>query len=111
VVQQPTEGDNPALTQERMRALGLRPTADPDLLVEDRVWDIYAPLPSTDARGVAGGIASKIKIRQTDRVAVDLRSTSVTEVPVRAALRAEPLRGLKEVITLTEQGLGRPFRP
>jgi Contact-dependent growth inhibition CdiA C-terminal domain len=109
VIQQPTIGENPALTPERMRALGLRDTADPDLLVEGRVFDIYTP-ERDDADTVWQGIADKVAVRsQADRVAIDLRGTSLTEADVRAALRANRISGLKEVITLTDRGLGRAF--
>lgn len=108
VIQQPTIGDNPALTPERMRTLGLRETADPDLLVEGRVFDIYRPLGS-DVATTWKGISDKVANRQTDRIALDLRGTSLTEADVRAALRANRISGLAEVITLTDRGLGRAF--
>ena len=108
VIQQPTVGENPALTPERMRSLGLRETADPDLLVEGRVFDIYTP--ERDNVDTAWqGIADKVAKGQADRIALDLRGTSLTEADVRAALRANRVPGLKEVITLTDLGLGRAF--
>jgi hypothetical protein len=109
VIQQPTVGENAALTPERMRAFGLRETADPDLLVEGRVFDIYTP-ERDDAGTVWQAIAGKVVVnRQADRIAIDLRGTSLTEADVRAALGANRIRGLKEVITLTDRGLGRAF--
>jgi hypothetical protein len=45
------------------------------------------------------------------RVVVDLRQTAQTQASVCAALRNEPVRNLKEVIFLTKDGLGQPFRP
>ncbi|MDQ8726859.1 hypothetical protein [Bradyrhizobium sp. LHD-71] len=109
VIEQPAAGENPILTTERMRALGLRERAKPDLLVEGRVFDIYTP-EKDDVRSVRDGIAKKVvRYNQTDRVVVDLRGTSVIEADVRAAIRATPIPGLKEVITLTDQGLGRAF--
>jgi hypothetical protein len=109
VIQQPTVGDNPALTPERMRTLGLRETADPDLLVEGRVFDIYRPQ-GDDVATAWQGISDKVAVnRQTDRIALDLRGTSLTEADVRAALRANRIPGLAEVITLTDRGLGRAF--
>jgi hypothetical protein len=108
VIQQPTVGEKPALTPEKMRALGLRETANPDLLVEGRVFDIYTP-ERDNADTVWNGIADKVVERQADRIALDLRGTSLTEADVRAALRANRIPGLKEVITLTDRGLGRAF--
>ena len=109
-VQNPTEGANPALTRERMMAEGLDPDKDPDLLLENRIWDTYTP-EADKASSIRNGIQSKIDNKQTHRVVVDLRGTTQTEASVRAAIRANPLRGVKEVMFLTKNGLSRPFRP
>ena len=109
-VANPTKGENPTLTSEGMTAEGLDPGKRPDLLIENRVFDTYTP--ETDSiTGIRDGIEEKIVARQTHRVVVDLRNTSQTEASLRAALRAKPIPGLREVITLTKDGLGRPFRP
>ena len=109
-VQQPTEGPNPAVTRERMLAEGLKPGRNPDLLLENRIWDIHTPETSRPA-GIRRGIAGKVDAGQTHRVVVDVRGVGQTEAAVRAALRADPVPGLKEVVVVTEDGLGRPFRP
>ena len=109
-VQSPTKGSKPALTPERLAADGLNPRANPDLLLENHVWDTYTP-EADSAAGVRNGIDAKVGKAQTHRVLVDLRGTSQTEATVRAALRAAPVRGLREVMVLTQDGLGRPFRP
>jgi len=109
-VQNPTEGANPPLTPERMVAEGLGAKKDPDLLIEDRIFDTYTP-EKDDAASVRNGIARKIEDKQTHRVVVDLRNTTQTEASVRAALRADPVEGLREVIIVTEEGVGQPFRP
>ena len=109
-MQNPTGGANPPLTPERMRAEGLKETKDPDLLIENRVFDTYTP-EEDDAGSVRNGIKKKIDEGQTHRVVVDLRRTTQTEASVRAALRADPVEGLREVIIVTEEGVGQPFRP
>ena len=107
-VRQPTVGPDPAITPERLAALGLAPTRNPDLLVEGRIFDIYTPV-SDALQSVAAGIAAKVADGQTDRIALDLTGTPFTDAQVRAVLRASPIAGLKEVITLTKTGLGRAF--
>jgi hypothetical protein len=109
-VQNPTEGPNPPLTPERMAAEGLKPGRDPDLLIENRVFDTYTPV-KDNAQSVRDGINGKIEARQTHRVVVDLRQTTQTPASVRAALRNKPVRDLREVIFLTKDGLDQPFRP
>jgi Contact-dependent growth inhibition CdiA C-terminal domain len=109
-VQRPTDGPNPPLTPKRIEAEGLNPKAKPDLLLEGRVFDTYTPVVD-DAGKIRNGIADKVKFRQTHRVVVDLRQTTQTQASVRAALRANPVPDLKEVIILTQEGLGQPFRP
>jgi hypothetical protein len=107
-VQNPTEGSNPALTPERLRAEGLNPRARPDLLVENRIYDTYTP-EADNANSIRKGIAVKIGERQTQRVAVDLRGTTQTEAAVRATLRAHPVPGLKEVVIIAKDGIGHPL--
>lgn len=109
-MQNPTGGANPPLTPERMRAEGLKETKDPDLLIEDRIFDTYTP-EEDDAGSVRDGIERKIQAGQTHRVVVDLRHTTQTETSVRAALRANPVEGLRDVIIVTKEGVGQPFRP
>ena len=109
-IQNPTEGPNPPLTPERMIAEGLKPNKKPDLLLSNRVFDTYTPRVDAPA-SIRTGVAEKIEAGQTHRVVVDLRQTTQTEASVRAILRAQPISGLKEVIVLTEHGLGQPFRP
>lgn len=109
-VQNPTEGSRPNLTPERLQAEGLRPNADPDLLVENRIWDTYTPVEDR-ADSIRTGIQRKIEEAQTHRVVVDLRGTTQTEASVRAAMRERPLSGVREVMFLTHDGLSRPFRP
>ena len=109
-MQNPTEGPNPPLTPERMVKEGLDPKKNPDLLVEDRVFDTYTP--ETDSlRGIRDGMEKKITGGQTQRETVDLRNTTQTEAPLRAYLRDNPISGLKEVIVRTNESIGRPFRP
>ena len=88
----------------------LQETKVPDLLIEDRIFDTYTP-EKDDAASVRNGIARKIEDKQTHRVVVDLRNTTQTEASVRAALRADAVEGLREVIIVTEEGVGQPFRP
>ena len=109
-VQRPTDGPNRALTPERMKAEGLRPAADPDLLLENRIWDVYTP-EADKASSIRNAIQDKIDKRQTHRVLVDLRGTTQTPASVRAAIREKPLQGVKEVMFFTNQGLAKPFRP
>lgn len=110
VVQNPTEGPSPPLTPERIIKEGLSPEKDPDLLVEDRVFDTYTP--ETDRlSGIRDGMEATITEKQTQRETVDLRNTTQTEASLRAYLRANPIPGLKEVIIRTNEGFGRPFRP
>ena len=109
-VQSPTQGANPVVTPERMQAEGLNPDKNPDLLVEGRIYDTYTPV--QDSTGsIVNGIKSKIVDEQTQRVVVDLRDTTQTTSSLRAALRVNPIPGLKEVITVTANGLSQPFRP
>lgn len=58
---------------------------------------------------VYAGIADKISKGQTDRVVVDLRHSSATRAELEAEFKAYPIEGLKEVITMTEYGVGRAF--
>jgi Contact-dependent growth inhibition CdiA C-terminal domain len=108
VVQNPTVGPAPAFTRERMLELALDPDKNPDLLINGRVFDTYTPVVD-EARSIRSGIFKKVDDRQTDRVVVDLRGTTQTDASVRAALRADPVTRLKEVLTLTEAGLRRAF--
>ena len=108
VVQNPTVGPVRALTPETMKDLGLNPRKDPDLLINGRVFDTFTPVVDT-ASSIRAGIFTKVEDRQTDRVVVDLRGTTQTDATIRAALRAQPVPGLKEVLTLTETGIGRAF--
>lgn len=55
------------------------------------------------------GIARKISKRQTDRIVVDLRQTPATRAELEEELKAYPIEGLKELITVTEYGLGHGF--
>jgi hypothetical protein len=93
-----------------MAAEGLKPYKNPDLLIENRIFDTYTPL-TDDAASVRSGIAEKVYAGQTHRVVVDLRQTNQTEASVRSALRNAPVPGLKEVMVLSNEGLGQPFRP
>ena len=110
VVQNPMEGSAPVLTPERMTAEGLNPSKNPDLLIGGRVFDTYTPVVD-DASTIRSGIASKVDAGQTQRVVVDLRNTTQTEASLRAALQAQPIPGLKEVIILNNDGFGKFFRP
>ena len=108
VVQNPTVGPNPPLTPERLGEFGLDPDRNPDLLVNGRVFDTYTPV-KDDPVSVRRGIQDKIDKKQTHRVVVDLRATTQTAESVRAALRDDPVQGLREVLILTKDGLGRAF--
>ena len=59
--------------------------------------------------GRAGGGYGSVPATLEERIRV-VGFMSVAGLP-RAALRAKPVPGLKEVIALTEDGLGHPFRP
>ena len=109
-IQNPTQGANPALTRERMLAEGLSPDKQPDLLLEDRIWDTYTPDKDT-AMNVRNGIQRKIDAEQTHRVVVDMRGLRTKVAAVRDAIKAKPLQGVKEVMFYTEDGLSVPFRP
>jgi hypothetical protein len=53
--------------------------------------------------------SKKIYNWQTDRMVVDLRDKSVTRAELEAELKAYPIEGLKEVITVTKYGFGHAF--
>lgn len=99
---------NPRIPPEQMIERGLDFEKNPDYIVEGRVFDLYTPFTET-AKQVYLGITVKINDKQTDRVVVDLRHTQTTRAELEAELKAYPIEGLKEVITVTEYGFGHAF--
>jgi hypothetical protein len=99
---------NPRIPPEQMTEQGLDSEKNPDFIIEGRVFDLYTPIVTT-ASQVYLGIAKKINDGQTDRVVVDLRHTQTTRAELEAELKTYPIEGLKEVITVTEYGVGHAF--
>ncbi|MBO0923031.1 hypothetical protein J1G44_00850 [Cellulomonas sp. zg-ZUI199] len=73
----------------------------PDYLIEGRVFDALSPSTPT-ARNVRSAIDKKIQSGQTSRIVLNLDDTVVTRAQVIAALRAEPVEGLREVLVVED---------
>jgi WXG100 family type VII secretion target len=69
----------------------------PDLLIENRVFDVYAPEVTTGASQVAGHVAGKVFVGQTQRVLVDLRGWNGNVAELERYLAESPVPGLREV--------------
>jgi Contact-dependent growth inhibition CdiA C-terminal domain len=94
----------PKVSPEKMKELGLKPGKNPDYMVEGKVFDGYAPT-SPNINGVRSGVVDKINKGQADRVVVNLADTNVSSGSLRQSLKDNPPPGLKEVITIDQNGV------
>ena len=104
-VHQPKDGE---IGADVLRANRVKPSKNPDLIVEGKVFDVYAP-DAPSARNIADNVVRKADAGQTQRVVVHLGDTNVTRAQLEAAFREHPSSSkLIEVRTIDQQGrLGR----
>ncbi|MBN1174042.1 MAG: hypothetical protein JXA67_17850 [Micromonosporaceae bacterium] len=76
------------------------PASRPDYLVEGRVFDCYAPRPSTSVRSVWNGVAKKVRHQQTQRVVLNLHDWDDDPEALRQQFAAWPIPDLKEVLAV-----------
>ena len=74
---------------------------NPDYTVEGRVFDAFSPS-TPNARNIRSTILRKVASGQTSRIVLNLDDTVVTHAQVAAALRAEPVEGLEEVLVVKD---------
>ena len=87
-----------------LRANRLNPDKNPDLIVEGKVFDVYAP-GSWSARNIADNVLKKTGHDQTQRVVVHLGDTNITRAQLEAAFREHPGSSkLTEVKTIDQAG-------
>lgn len=72
---------------------------NPDYRIEGRVFDALAPV-TDNPRNIRSTIHGKVSKGQADRMVVHLDDTVVTPGQVAAALRAEPVEGLQEILVV-----------
>jgi hypothetical protein len=94
---------NPRLSGEQMQKLGLKPSKDPDFLIEGKVFDNLAPLGDTPAK-VAASIKGKVDAGQTRRIVLNLGDTPVTPGDIQRYLKANPVPNLQEIIAIDKNG-------
>jgi hypothetical protein len=94
---------NPKLSPDQMENLGLRREANPDFVIEGKVFDNLAPI-SENVGGVRSGINSKVSSGQTRRLVVNLGDTPVTAGDLRRSLKENPIPNLQEVIAIDKNG-------
>lgn len=94
---------NPKLSGDQMENLGLRREANPDFVIEGKVFDNLAPI-SESVGGVRSGINSKVSSGQTRRLVVNLGDTPVTAGELRRSLKESPIPNLQEVIAIDKNG-------
>lgn len=93
---------NPDMTREELILAGLGEDKAPDLIVENRVFDVYSPVGGFAS--VYAGIRRKVSDRQAFRIVVNLEGSSATRAELERALRLHPIPGLLEVITIDHRG-------
>ena len=99
-VHQPKDGE---IGADVLRANRLNGEKNPDLIVEGKVFDVYAPK-SSDVTHIADKTLDKAKDLQTQRVVVNLSDTKVTRAQLEAELQGRNLGKLIEVKTIDQQG-------
>ncbi|MEV4706552.1 hypothetical protein [Actinoplanes sp. NPDC049316] len=82
------------------------PRSHPDYLLEGRVFDCYSPTNvAKSPRGVWSGVSDKVvKLKQTQRMVVDLENWQGDMSALRRQFRDWPMEGLKEVKVITPEG-------
>jgi hypothetical protein len=82
----------------------VRASAEPDYLVEGRVFDCYSPTPTKAMRGVWSETRDKIAKQQTQRVVINLQDWQGDINALRQQFATWPIPGLKEVKVITKDG-------
>jgi hypothetical protein len=88
---------NPTLTPEQRQAAGISATADPDLLIEGKVFDVKSPF---DAAAAETAISDSVGKEQARRFLINAEDFADPEAGARdlaARLRERPPQGLQEV--------------
>ncbi len=80
------------------------PGAEPDYLLEGRVFDCYAPAAGKKVRNMWDEVGRKVKRGQTQRVVINLQEWGGDLGAVRKQFRDWPAPGLKEVKAITADG-------
>ncbi|MBL8548945.1 MAG: hypothetical protein JNJ73_03090 [Hyphomonadaceae bacterium] len=100
--------EQPKLTSEERRLAGLKEDANPDMLIENRVFDVVSP--TTHIGTAYSDIWDKVREGQAYRIAVSLDGISGTRAELQRALRENPIPGLQEVLTIDRDGrIGRAY--
>jgi len=81
-----------------------RPTAEPDYLVEGRVFDCYAPTENTNARNIYSAVERKVEDGQTQRVVLNLEGWQGNMSDLQRQFDTWPIEDLKEVKAITPDG-------
>ncbi|MGA5304152.1 hypothetical protein ACPCHT_29820 [Nucisporomicrobium flavum] len=87
------------------------PNADPDYLIEGRVFDCYAPATNTSVRNVWTYVKKKVLRKQTQRVVVNLQDWGGDLPALRKQFDDWPTDGLKEVKVVLPDGSLVQFIP
>ncbi|BCJ52130.1 hypothetical protein Asp14428_36050 [Actinoplanes sp. NBRC 14428] len=81
-----------------------RSTADPDYLLEGRVFDCYSPKERTSVRNVWSAVEAKVQDGQTQRVVVNLQDWRGDLSALHQQFASWPVENLKEVKAITADG-------
>jgi hypothetical protein len=100
----------PVLTKEMQEKLGLDPEANPDALIEGRVFDAYSPT-SDNVRTIFDTLSKKAGRDQAHRILLDLTHSDVSVRDLRQYLKENPISKLKEVIVEQQPGIFINFFP
>ncbi|RZJ58263.1 MAG: hypothetical protein EOO55_01275 [Hymenobacter sp.] len=84
-------------------------TRNPDYLIENRVFDCYAPT-NSKPRAIATTLEGKIKKGQAQRFILNLEDSSVDITALQQQFTQYPVAGLQEVIIIKHQQV-IPFIP
>ena len=98
------------LTPKQLDALGLDPKKKPDLLIEGRVFDVYAPK-GDKLSGLRDGMAEKTAYNQAHRLVVNLADSPFSYHEVRNYLLEHPADNLREAIIIGRDGIIHHFLP
>ncbi|MBL6448414.1 hypothetical protein JMN32_19025, partial [Fulvivirga sp. 29W222] len=82
---------------------------NPDYLIENKVFDNYAPSGS-NPRNIVSNIEGKVKSGQTDRIVLNLDDSSLSMEDFRKQLTDYPIEGLLEIIIIKNKDV-TPFYP
>ncbi|MEV2240409.1 hypothetical protein [Micromonospora sp. NPDC049891] len=81
-----------------------KPTSRPDYLLEGRVFDVYSPSATKDARGIGFEVGVKVSKLQTQRVVINLQDWQGNVADLQKQFRDWPIPGLKELKAITRAG-------